>query len=141
MTPLDDTAEYPPVPSYTAQASKLLSDRLRADGFGGFDPSVLLPIVLDLIVKLFGCQPTPAQGYAYLTWKPVARWWYDWLPWASSAEERLANYRNKVNAEITRAVAWTVSRRDAFVQALWAAVDAGDLTPAMMSGLYAEARG
>lgn len=134
----DDTGEFP-VPSYTARATRLLSDRLAADGFGGFDPSVLLPVLLDLLGKLLDCQPTPTEGYDFLTWKPrnTPRW-LDWL--FGSFESRLYTYRQGINARITNAVAWTVSHRDAFVRALWAAVDAGNLTPELMGGLYREAR-
>ncbi len=127
------------MPTYAARASNVLSAHLEADGFSGWDPATLLPILMDLLAKLIGCQPTPAAGYAYLTWRPYQTpRFLDWL--FGSPADRLANYRNKVNAAITAQSVLTVARRDAFVTGLWTAVDAGELTTDMMTGLYQEAK-
>lgn len=124
-----------PAPRYTAAATTILERRLGS----AIDPTLIAEIVLALITALAKCYPKPEDAYAYLTWQPTSRWW-DFLPWVRTLEERLYVYRQKINALIAQLWKWVQADRTDVMIALWGAVDAGELTPTMLAGLYGEAR-
>jgi hypothetical protein len=124
---------------WTSQATRLLADRMAADRkFTAFDPTVLFEIIRELVAVLAACKPTPAEGLAYLTWKPEPRPWLDWLPWAKSLKRRLWDHREAVATAMRAKWTRTDGEFHAFVVSLWDAVDAGDLSFDLVAGMYQE---
>lgn len=123
------------MPAYTTRAATILQSRFRSK----IDPALVVEIIAALVKVLSQCQPKPEDGYAYLAWRPVSRWW-DFLPWVRTLEERLYAYRQKINEIIAQLWKWLNLDRGEFIRALWVSVDAGELTPELVAGLYGEAR-
>jgi hypothetical protein len=117
---------------WTNLADNRLRARLIATGnAGAIDPGTIAQLILSLISVLAKCQPTPQQGYDYLAWKP----WkiFDVLG------TRLKAYRKMIEGAIAATWKGTQAQLVAIVAGIWAAVDAGDLTPDLLAGLYQEA--
>lgn len=130
-----------PRPSSIQQAADLLHARTVADGtYTAFDPSILLTILFGLIQNLVKCQPTPQQGYDYLAWKPSPRPILDWLLRTSPAK-RLYEWRENATKSMLRVWDESEAAFKSFVPQLWTAIDAGDLTPDLMAGMYSEVKG
>ena len=130
-----------PQPSSIRKAADLLRARTLADGtYKAFDPSVLITIIFGFITKLLNCQPTPQQGYDYLTWQPSPRPFIDWILRTTPAK-RLYEWRETVTKAAYAAWEGTPADFRSFMPQLWTAIDAGDLTPDLMAGMYSEVKG
>jgi hypothetical protein len=111
--------------TYTEQAAVAVAG-VNAKIVGGPPWDALLEMLRNLVLQLFDCAPTPAEGHAWLTREHS--WW-----------ERLLGFDRRRERLIRRAV------RDAGGSAtdadkILAAIEGGKLDPALMRGLYAECR-
>jgi hypothetical protein len=122
---------------YTGQAAKILAGSIEGQGgrVGVFPFELLFAFLLQAIPMLSNlCAPTPQQGYQYLTWKPKVWIWGIW-----SYRSQLERFRNGVEVSARRAWTGTAADFRDTMAAMWDAIDAGKLSPAMMNGLYSEA--
>ncbi len=110
--------------TYTEQAASLIAGpNIRAIGGPPWD--ALLVMLRGLVRQLLdGCAPTPTEGHVYLTERYA--WWQVFAP---GRRERA----------IRRAVR-QAGGNDNDADKVLAAIEAGKLTPALMAGLYQEAR-
>lgn len=142
LDPNADTSEYPPMPSpHTNLAVTKLVRRMKSDGkYTAFDPTDLFSWLMTLISLLAKCENTPRGGFDLLTWKPERRWWDFLNPWAKTLEERLYDHRMRITAAARKMWTETQAEFHAFITSLWSSIDAGDLTPELLAGMYAEAK-
>lgn len=117
---------------YTEQAAGLIAMTMRQRGVRALDPitiitfiSLLLPLLMQFCQK-----PTPAQGYAHLTWRPYR--FFDWFG------NRLANHRRSIETEARSQWAGDSAGFRNVIDAMWNGIDEGRLTQDALAGMYAE---
>ena len=98
-----------------------------ADGYAAFDPADLLGYLLAALDKLLGCLPSPDDGWDYLAWRP----YFDLFGW------RLGRHRAAVRDRLA-ARSGDAAKARVFCHVMFEAIDAGQVVPADLAGMYAE---
>ena len=128
-----------PVDYWTNEAARKLNHRASIAGYGEFDPSAWLPWILEVLRALMVCKPDPAEAFEYLTWRP---YWF--TPFSAY---RLRKHREGIREAVARgprAVAVALARPYGAadpLDAVFAAIDSGDLTRPFLVNLYRERAG
>lgn len=116
---------------YTGRAARILADRILINWPRYGNPFPFEMLFAFLLSALQMCRLQPPDAYDALTWRPYRV--FDWFGW------RLDSHRRNIEGQLRRAFEGGGEEFRATMAAMWAAVDAGEVSREMVVYCYREA--